>query len=195
VAGRVFVVAAAAVASTGIAVVGHPAEQIDRAGLTFRPWLLMEHARERVAELQAPLAPRQFPSRVIHALVPFLEYVQRCTTPDQRLFVAGSAPEVHVFARRLFAGGQPMLRSGFFSTVADERRIVLRMREQNVPLALILTDGDADRFEIVMSELAAAFAPATEYVIDEDDKILVRVNRRLRALHTDAATGLPCWVG
>jgi hypothetical protein len=194
-AGRIVVIVAAVVVAIGINAFGHPAEQIDRAGLTFRPGLLMEHARERVAELQAPLAPRQFPSRVIHALVPFLEYVGRCTAPDQRLFVAGSAPEVYVFARRRFAGGQPMLRSGFFGTVADQRRLVLRMREQNVPLALVLTDGDADQFAIVMAELEAEFVPATEYVIDEEDKILVRVNRRLRASHTDAATGLPCWAG
>jgi hypothetical protein len=120
-------------------------------------------------------------------------HVDRCTTRDQRLFVAGDAPEIYVFAGRLFAGGQPALRSGFFSTVADQRRLVLKLRRQEVPLALILTEGDAGVFALVMAELDSEFRPLAEIPVVGRGTVLVRVNRRVRPSRVDVATGLPCF--
>ena len=193
-AARVLAIAIAAIAAAGVNAAGAPGEQINRAGLLLRPDRLLAHAGERLGELQAPFARRQFPSRTIEALVPFFGYVGRCTRPDQRLFVAGEAPEVYVYARRLFAGGQPALRSGFFSTIADERRLVLRLREQEVPLALVMTEGDAAEFTLVMAELESEFQPAGEIQVEEQGPIVVRTNRRVTAHGRDAETGLPCFV-
>ena len=161
----------------------------------IRPDRLLAHARERVAELQAPFAPRQFPNRLIGALVPFLEYAGRCTTTDQRLFVAGDAPEIYVYGRRLFAGGQPALRSGFFSTVADQRRLVLKLRRQDVPLALVLSEGDAAVFPLVMAELDSEFRSVWEIPVEGQGTARVSVNARIRPHHVDPATGLPCFAG
>jgi hypothetical protein len=191
---RVLVAVVAAIALAGVAVIGQPAEQINRAALLRRPDTFVRNARERVGELLAPFARRQMPSRRIQALVPFLEYVGRCTHPGQRLFVAGEAPEIYVYARRPYAGGQQLLRAGFFSTVADQRRLVLTLREQDVPLALVLTEGDAASFALVMAELEAEFEPAGTFEIEGQDTVLVRVSRRATPRSVDTATGLPCFV-
>jgi hypothetical protein len=186
-------IALSTIAVHGIGVVGRPAEQLDRAGLMLPRDRWLEHARERFEELRTPLAPRQFPSRVIHALVPFIEYVGRCTSPQHRLFVAGNAPEVYVFARRLFAGGQPMVRAGFFDTVTDQRRLVLKMRQEDVPIALVLTDSDINESILVRNELESEFVVIGEIPVDDNDRIVVRANRKARPVRADAATGFPCY--
>ena len=133
------------------------------------------------------------PSRVTKTLVPFMEYVGRCTAPHQRLFVAGDAPEIYVFARRLFAGGQPALRNGFFSSIDDQQRLVSRLRRQDVPLALVLTEGDARLFTVVMAELDTGFQSVREIIVEGQGVVDVRVNRRARMHRLDESTGLPCF--
>jgi len=190
---RALVLTMTGVAIVGVNATGAPAEQFNRAGLLSRPDRLLMHARQRVMELQEPLSQRQFPSRYIEALVPFFGYVDRCTSPDQRLFVAGNAPEIYVFARRLFAGGQPMLREGFYSTERDQRLLVQKMRKQDVPLALVLPQDDVAKFTLVMAELENAFRLADEIPVEGVGSVLVRVNRRTQPQGVDTATGLPCF--
>jgi hypothetical protein len=193
VAGRVLVFVLAGVCLAGANVIGRPAEQLDRAVLLTRPARILGHARSVLAELQMPFHEGQLPSRVSKALIPFMEYVGRCTTPHQRLFIAGDAPEIYVFARRLFAGGQPALRNGFFSTIGDQQRLVSRLRRQDVPLALVLTEGDARLFTLVMAELDAGFQSVREITVEGQGVVDVRVNRRARTDRLDESTGLPCF--
>lgn len=188
------VVVLGAVAARGINVIGSVREQIDRALPTLELDRLSVHVREHLAGLQPPFAPRQFPSRVVGALVPFFPYLERCTRPDQRLFVAGNAPEIYVFANRLFAGGgPPALRARFYASIAHQRRVVLRMRQQDVPLALILTESEAKRFALVMAELETEFVPVGEIPVEEGGSVLVRAHRRVKPVGIDAATGFPCF--
>ncbi|MDA1185245.1 MAG: hypothetical protein O2930_11460 [Acidobacteria bacterium] len=190
---RALVLTLTGVAIAGVNATGAPMEQLNRAGLLSRPDHWLAHARQVVMELQEPISLRQIPSRYIEALVPFLGYVDRCTSPDQRLFVAGNAPEIYVFARRLFAGGQPMLRAGFYSTTRDQRLLIQKMRTQDVPLALVLPQNDVASFTLVMDELENAFRPAGEIPVEGIGSILVRVNRRARPHGVDVVTGLPCF--
>jgi hypothetical protein len=178
--------------AAGVNAAGNPAEQIDRAEFALSAGDVLEHARDQLMQLQMPFAEDQFPEGVIAALVPFLEYVGRCTTPQQRVFVAGNAPEVYVYARRLFAGGQPALRSGYFDSTPDQRRLIARLREQEVPLALVLTDSEADQMVLVMAELRSTFRFVRAIPVDGDN-VLVHVNPRVPVTGTDAATGLPCF--
>ena len=189
---RALVLTLAGVAIVGVNATGAPMEQLNRAGLLSRPDHWLGHAQQVVMELQEPLSRRQIPSRYIEALVPFFGYVDRCTSPDQRLFVAGNAPEIYVFARRLFAGGQPMLREGFYSTASDQRLLVQRMRTQDVPLALVLPQDDVASFTLVMGELENEFRLAGEIPVEGNGSILVRVNRRAQPNGVDVVTGLPC---
>ena len=191
--GRVVVLVLAGVCLAGANVIGRPVEQLDRAVLLTRPARVLGHARSVLAELQMSFHEGQLPSRVSKTLVPFMEYVGRCTAPHQRLFIAGDAPEIYVFARRLFAGGQPALRNGFFSSMDDQQRLVSGLRRQDVPLALVLTEGDARLFSVVMAELDARFQSVREIIVEGQGVVDVRVNRGARKDRVDAATGLPCF--
>ena len=166
IAGRVLVFVVAGACLAGANVIGRPAEQLDNAVLLTRPARVLAHARAVLGELQAPFHEGHLPSRVTKALVPFMEYVGRCTAPHQRLFVAGDAPEIYVFARRLFAGGQPALRIGFFSSIGDQQRLVSRLRRQDVPLALVLTERNEWSFTLVMAELDAGFQSVREIIVE-----------------------------
>lgn len=190
---RALVIMVLVVSLAGVNVVGAPREQLNRAGLFLHPDRWVMHLGEQIAALRAPFHPGQIPSVTLRGLVPFIEYVDRCTDPGHRLFVAGEAPEIYVYARRPFAGGQPALRNGYFSTMKDQRRLVLRLRQQQVPLALILTDSDAESFPLVMQELHMEFLPLTEIRANEHQTVLVRVKRGMDAHAVDAATGLPCF--
>lgn len=193
-AGTAVVVALSALAALGVETVGRPREHLDRAGLLLPMVRWPAVARERLAELRAPFAPRQFPSDVIESLVPLFEYVGRCTTPAHRLVVAGNAPEIYVYARRLFAGGQPMFRRGFFTTPRDEERVVRALRQNDVPLAIVLPDADFDVIPHVTEELQRGFVPIAELSIEGHGTGTLRMNRRVTPAGVDAMTGWPCFL-
>lgn len=189
------VVALSVLAAAAINAVGRPREQLGRAGLLLPPVRWPEAARGRLAEMQEPFARRQFPSDAVEALVPFFQYVSRCTTPQHRLLVAGSAPEIYVYARRRFAGGQPMFRRGFFTTEFDQARVIRGLRRDDVPLAVVLPDADFADFEFVVRELDTEFPPFAEVPIEgHDGAIVLRANRRIRPARVDETTGWPCFV-
>jgi hypothetical protein len=179
---------------TAVDVVGTPREQLDRTGLLTSPPRWLRILRDHISELRSPIHPRQTPGRTERALIPFMRYLRRCTAPDDRLFVAGEAPGLYVASGRPFGGGQHLLRSAYFSTMADQERLVARLRQQRVPIALVLMGSDAERvFTRVVEELNKAFVPVTEIQAHEGQRVSVRVNRRINPPSTDLQTGFPCF--
>jgi hypothetical protein len=159
---RLVVAAAVLLGLVAMNVVGLPAEQLDRADLPASPARIPGLLRQRIAELKTRLSPRNFSSGALEDIVPFLDYVRRCTAPEHRLFIAGELPEIYVLVGRPFAGGQPALRRGYFDTTEDQERLVLRLRRQQVPLAIVVTESDASGFPVVMQELQTRFTPLAE---------------------------------
>lgn len=191
---RVVMLTVIGVSLGAVNMVGTPWEQLDRASLLTPPVQWRGYFDEHVAELTNPRHPSQLPTRTVRGLVEFLEYVDRCTAPGDRLFVVGEAPEIYVAARRPFGGGQQALRPGYFSTVEDQQRLVQRLRAQRVPIALVLADTDAQTsFPLVMEELARTFQPVTEIRAHEEQVVEVRMHRDIESQGVDAATGLPCF--
>ncbi|MGH9346124.1 MAG: hypothetical protein ACRD26_02550 [Vicinamibacterales bacterium] len=190
---RLLVMLVTLVSLAGVHVVGAPVEQLNRAGILAYPGRVGAFLAERRAELRMPIPPRQLPSQIVEDLVPFIEYVSRCTETGHRLFIAGEAPEIYVFARRRFAGGQPALRGGFFDTTEDQRRLVSRLRRQQVPLALVIPDSDAAAFPLVMRQVEMQFRPLAELPVEGRPNVLLRVSRVMTPRGVDAATGFPCF--
>lgn len=190
---RALLVVAVLITVAAVVVVGSPREQLDRAALLSSPDRLPSHLRERVAELQMPFPLHQLPSQTIEDLRPFLEYVGRCTDTGDRLFVAGEAPEIYVFAQRLFAGGQPAFRGGFFDSTADQKRVVSRLRRQRVPLALVLTDSDIAGFPLVLEQIDIQFRALTEIPLRDRPNARVLVGRYITPRGVDAESGWPCF--
>lgn len=185
-------------AADAIFAVGSTREQIDRTGLQSRglrgiPSLL----RKQTEELEARYSPRQAPDARLLALVPFFDYLDRCTTTQHRLLTTGYAPEVYVYSRRLFAGGMKVFMQGYSQSAADQRRIISRMDREVVPFVLLLTDLLPEfrkGFPRVNAFVEWRFKPMAEIPAGSDRVVRVLVNTGLRPARTDPSTGWPCYL-
>ena len=65
-----------------------------------------------------------------------MDYLRACTRPDDRVLVLADASEVLAFAGRLFAGGHPTFRAGFYTLPADQALTIARLSRQSVPVVL-----------------------------------------------------------
>jgi hypothetical protein len=185
-------VAAAAVA---VAQVGHTGEQLNRASLFGGLRRLPERFTDRAAELHERFAPRQFPAGPIFALVPFFEYVDRCTTEQHRLLLPGFLPEVAVYARRPFAGGRSSFFPGILSSPADMEFTRNRLAHEVIPFAIMSSpwrEGVASAFPDVSGFIAARFDVLASYPF-RGSRVDVFYNRTLAPVGRDAATGWPCF--
>ena len=170
-------------------------EIANRAGLDTevlaQPSLLPERFAERSAQLHDRFGGS--PSRAAAALRPFFQYLDRCTTEDHRLFLGGLIPEAAYLARRPFAGG------GYehynFSSPANQRRVIERLRGQLVPFALIPSGGDTELVDlpIVAGYLHERYALLADVSIDGSEHVQILVDKDLPAASRDAATGWPCF--
>jgi hypothetical protein len=185
--------AAAAVAVATVMVVGTPVENLDRAGLIEAPFAAFDRIFATADQISRRDGPRTFSSGATQSLLPLVRYVRRCTAESDRLFVAGDMPELYVLTGRSFAGGQPALRGGFFQTDDDQRRLVARLRMQRVPLVVMLTEGDAAGFPIVMAELGARYQPLREFEMQNHAPVRLLRSRTLAPTGVDAELGLPCY--
>jgi len=145
--------------------------------------------------LQQRFVDYQMPTRASRLLVPFFQYVDRCTKPDDRLLVGGFMVEVPFYAQRLFAAGQEYF-GAYFSSDANERFAFARLRRQRVPFALIPSDeseGFDHSFPLVAPYVRAHYAPLTDVPVDEDQSIQILVSRDLPVTGRDHETGWPCF--
>jgi hypothetical protein len=192
-AGPAVSLAATAAAVATVMVVGTPVENLDRAGLIETPLGALDRIFTTADEISRRDGRRTFSSGATQSLLPLIRYVRRCTRASDRLFVAGDMPELYVLTERPFAGGQPALRGGFFETDDDQRRVVARLRDQRVPLVVIVTEGDAAAFPIVMSDLDARYAPLREFEMRNHAPVRLLGSRALAPTGVDAELGLPCY--
>ena len=163
----------------------------------LRPWRWPGHLRITHERLTARHAVQMLPSRAAMALVPFYDYVDRCTTAGHRLLIVGLIPEAAVFAQRAFAGGQAALVSGYYEDERYQRSIVERLEREVVPFALIQGTSDTDdldaTFPLVASYVRARYGPFATFG-DEEGPAGVRVLRHQSQPVTrlDGVTGWPC---
>jgi hypothetical protein len=191
---RPVVVVVATVALLMVYQVGHPLTHLERTDLLETPTRPLFLVNVHADELNARFNPNMFSSGVMEDLLPFFRYVERCTGSAQRLFVAGDLPEIYVLARRSFAGGQPALRGGLFSTVEDQQLAVARMRQQDVPLAIVDPDGDARGSHIILEHLEAHYDKVAELAIRRRrSNLVLLVSRTAHVTSTDEQLGFPCF--
>ena len=192
------VVIVAAFAANSVLAIGNVAENLNRTdlgrGIEYAPTVL----QLRAAGLRDRFDSRYVPSGRIPALVPFFEYLDRCTTIQHRLFVAGYAPEIFTYARRLFAGGHGQFIQGYQVSEAAQRQIIERLQQQFVLFALMLSDEEPQwRAESVPIDayVRANFSPMAEIPLDPDRTVRVLVRNGSDAIRTgtDKQTAWPCF--
>ena len=123
-------------------------------------------------------------------------YIQRCTSSDDRLLIAGGfAPDVYFYTERAFAGGQVHFMEGWHASLPEQRLTLDRLRHQSVPIVLM---GDQDEgfergFPWVADYIRTRYAEAP-FAGNADDRIWrVLVDRLRTPSGTDPMLGLPCY--
>lgn len=124
-------------------------------------------------------------------------YIAECTSPDDRLLVAGPIHEILVFARRRFAAGQGMFKLSLYTSESDQRRALERLTHQSVPVVLAdpreFEDGFVSDYPLLARHLADAYREAGTIVVDGEPRLLVFVDAHRQPTRMDPHFGLPCF--
>jgi hypothetical protein len=124
-------------------------------------------------------------------------YVAECTRPEDHLLLVTYAPEIPVFARRRFAGGQGTFGLNFYTAEEQQRTAVMRLRKQSVPVVIGSFDeyeGEfVDDYPIVADYLAKHYRDAGAIAVDGEPRFRVFVESRREPLGTDPILNLPCY--
>ena len=172
-------------------------EQLDKTELLHGPAIVRLHAADLWDRLHRRVPEGgHVPSRYSRALLPFIEYVRRCTPPQDRLLVTGLFPEINVIAERGFAGGQMAFQPGFYGNDAEQAQTIARLQQQSVPFAIIVRKLFPDlkrQLSGVMEYIDLRYAPMAHIPVPETDGVDVLVDRGRQSARVDAATGWPCF--
>ena len=149
----------------------------------------------RLADATAsPPSTTMLPKPRLRGLV---DYLRRCTQPDDRVLAAWFVPELYFFAGRAFAGGMVETFGDHWSEPNNQQRIVEKMKGESVPLVLV-REGDesfARGYPILAEYLGANYRPAGASAFGGTDGgryvVLARSDRSMTGI--DAATSMPCF--
>jgi hypothetical protein len=186
------------VSSFTVVTVGRTMEQLNRASLFGGLRRMPERFAERSADLHDRWNERAMPAGPSRVLIPFFQYVDRCTSPEQRLLVPGFIPEVPVHAARPFAGGRMTILPGYLDAPDEGRELVETIKRQDVPFMIVTSRSKSDvwnAYPELATYIDTQFVPLVSYHIGEDQSVLldVRVNRSIPPTGVDAQTGWPCF--
>jgi hypothetical protein len=179
-----------------VSVVADVPGELNRAGILNRRGALSARIRDLTRRLQQTIPQgNHVPSRNSEALGPFYAYVQRCTSPRDRLVMTGLQPDVFVLANRGFAGGQMAYRPAFYASVKDQRKAIARMQAQSVPLVIVALeeeDGFRRALPLVASYVDQHYEPLAKIPVPDTKGLQIYIERGRRAAGLDTATGWPC---
>ncbi len=176
-------VAAAAfvLTSRAVSVVGDVPGELNRAGVLNRPGAMSERIDDLTERLRKTM-PRgnHVPSRNSEALLPFYAYLERCSSPRDRLVMTGLSPDVFVLANRGFAGGQMAYRPAFYASDNDQRKAIARMRSQSVPFVIVSLEEEAGfrgSLPLVAAYVEAHYEPLAQISVPDTRGLQLYVQR------------------
>ncbi len=177
--------------------VGSVFQELDTTGLRDSAAKIRGRFQTTVEDLRALPPPAD--GDPIAGALNVSDYLRACTKPDDSALVVSSTPEVAAMANRAFAAGQPTFRPGFYATVADQRRMLDRLRRQSVPV--VITEAEdtyveslAPEFPLIHEYLMASYMTAGELLGADGKPMRVLIAReRVAPLRTYSTTGLPCF--
>ena len=170
-------------------------DQLEKAEMLSGPGRFWRHLHSQVNELHERFPEGQIPSRVVFHLLPFFDYADRCLTPTDHILIPGFAPEVSVWARRPFAGGQVWFQPGVLTSEADHRYVMNRLQEQRVPVAILVLPSSQElmtKFDGLRRYIRDQFTEVTLLEGDADEIAEIAFNPRI-ATGRDRETGWYCY--
>ena len=181
---------------TAMFVAGDMRTELGASGL-LDSWEDTRKRYDLVRERLAALPPQQWGDAAPEGTLIGSYYLAECTEPTDRVLMATYAPEVPVFARRLFAAGQGTFGLAFYESEVQQREAVTRLQRQSVPIVL----GSSDDFE---GEFVADYRHVHEWMAGRYEdagvlssngtprfRVFVASDRQPRRVHP--VLGLPCF--
>jgi hypothetical protein len=162
--------------------------------LLSMPMTTARHLKWAVTGLLHPLnrfAPPGSPG--LRALV---RYVNRCTSPADRLLVLGYQPEFFFYSDRRMAGGNPFYQSNLGAAPQQQQQIVAWLQHERVPVVILPMDRlfDIDStYVIVKRYVDGRYTVAKESGFGEGRPFRVLVDSQAVSTRLDEETGLPCF--
>jgi hypothetical protein len=183
--------------TTALCYAAETREQLGRSGVLSGWGSVQARAADLWERLQKRLPERdQVPSRYAGALFPFMAFLDRCTTTNDRLWMTGLFPEVYVLSQRGFAGGQQAYLPGYYSTDAEQRQTIDRFDHQSVPFAVQVLSIETqfrDRMGLLAQYLDTNYEPIARIEVSETPGVELYVRRGRTPGHMDRETGWPCF--
>ena len=189
--GAVAAIAIAFVAGT--VMLGHVPSQLDRARIADGPGAVWQRVRDVFHHTREWPWADEWPAGNSWKVA---RYVHDCTRPGDRLLMTWSAPEMNVFSRRVFAGGETALLPVFRDPSSYEPTVLARLSQQSVPIVLVDPDELADfrrAYPAISTYLDARFRKVGEFTPDAR-RIHVYADITRTPAGTDAEFGWPCFV-
>jgi hypothetical protein len=186
-----------AFSALAIARIGDVPDNLQKSELLRGPAIVGQRAADLWDRFQRRLPERDHvPSRYAQALLPFIEFVGRCTATQDRLLVTGLFPEINVMADRGFAGGQVSFQPFLYTSEIEQARTIDRLRRQSVPFVVIVRRGYPELKEqmaTLFAYIEQRFEALGHVPVPETDGVDLLIERGRHATRVDAATGLPCF--
>jgi hypothetical protein len=197
---RVALTAAAGVfvlTTRAVAVVADVPGELNRAGVLNRAGALSDRVDDLHHRLRNTMPQgSHVPSRNSEALLPFFGYVERCTSPRDRLVMTGLQPDVFVLANRGFAGGRMAYRPSFYDSEPEQRKAIARMQSESVPFVIVALEEEAG-FRAALPLVAAYvddhYQPLAFIPVPDTRGLQIYVEKGRHAISLDEATGWPCF--
>jgi hypothetical protein len=197
---RVALTSAAAIfvlTARAVSVVGDVPGELNRAGVLNRSGAMVERIGDLNTRLRKTVpAGSHVPSRNSEALMPFFAYLERCSSPRDRLVMTGLQPDVFVLANRGFAGGQMAYRPAFYAAEKDQRTAIARMQSQSVPFVIIALEeetGFRGALPLVAAYVDAHYEPLAHTEVPGTRGLQLYVEKERPSIGRDDATGWPCF--
>ena len=132
-------------------------------------------------------------SRVSAALIPFFDYLDRCTSQSDRLIVTGEFPDVLVQAGRGFAGDGVVFGAWYSSATRQDR--TLERLGARPALFTLRMDAAAfrSRFPLINDYVTEEYQPMADVRVDGAETIPILVYRNRTPVRVDSGTGWPCF--
>jgi len=197
---RVALVAAAAVFALtvkAVSVISDVPGELNRAGILNRSGAMTERVADLSTRLRKTMpAGSHVPSRNSEALLPFYAYVERCSSPRDRLVMTGLQPDVFVLANRGFAGGQMAYRPSFYASEKDQKTAIARMQAQSVPFVIVALEeesGFRGALPLVAAYVDSHYEPLALIPVPDTRGLQLFVEKDRRSSGLDQETGWPCF--
>jgi len=130
-------------------------------------------------------------------VLPVVEYIRRCTRPDDRVYAGWFVAELYYFSQRGFAGGIVATWGHHWSEPRNQRRIIEKMKTESVPI-VVLQHEDTD-FRETYGELESylranyrAWGP-TRLGWLEGPQYTVLTKNGLPPARMDPVSSMPCF--